>query len=273
MKISYVSDLHLEFLDYYDFSNDPGGDVLILAGDISTAWLWRPDRTDQDGRSFQKYVKNSFKPKLTDKYDRVFYILGNHEHYRYQFKASAPTIIDALKHYGMDNVTLLDNTSVLYQNKLFVGSTLWTDFEGQNPTVMMTVHKGMNDYRIIADDTGKEAITPEYTLAQHDYSLKYIKHCVSESKNNGMEVIVITHHVPSSKSLSARHVGNGLDGAYYTNLNDYMADLENVPLWFHGHTHQNFDYTVGKVRVLANQRGYNSERSYIDFAGTKQVEL
>jgi hypothetical protein len=30
-------------------------------------------------------------------------------------------------------------------------------------------------------------------------------------------------------------------------------------LWSHGHTHDSFDYTVGRTRVLSNPKGYRDE--------------
>jgi Icc-related predicted phosphoesterase len=33
--------------------------------------------------------------------------------------------------------------------------------------------------------------------------------------------------------------------------------LEHQPcLWIHGHTHESFDYEIGKTRVICNPRGY-----------------
>ena len=66
MKFSYVSDLHLEFKDYPDFSKEDGGDVLLLAGDIITAYSLTSWRTDKNARSYQKYMKGPFK-NLIDK--------------------------------------------------------------------------------------------------------------------------------------------------------------------------------------------------------------
>jgi hypothetical protein len=77
MKISVMSDLHLEFAPLSDL---PGGDVLILAGDI---WLYRdmrPERNDAGSRSRRKrYVK--FCREELSKYRHVLIITGNHESY------------------------------------------------------------------------------------------------------------------------------------------------------------------------------------------------
>ena len=56
MKISYLSDIHLEFLDWPDFSKESGGDVLLLAGDITTAAMIRSYRTDKDAKIGRAHV-------------------------------------------------------------------------------------------------------------------------------------------------------------------------------------------------------------------------
>ena len=67
MKISYLSDTHLEFLNWPDFSHESGGDVLLLAGDITTAAMLRSHRTDADAKKHSKYL-TKFKKDLIDKY-------------------------------------------------------------------------------------------------------------------------------------------------------------------------------------------------------------
>jgi len=87
MKLNFVSDLHLEF---GPISFTEKGDVLILAGDITT----------ENDTSWIKTVSKNFKD--------VIYVLGNHECY-YQSLGSAYKI--AKKHLPK-NVHLLQNESI-----------------------------------------------------------------------------------------------------------------------------------------------------------------
>ena len=68
--------------------------------------------------------------------------------------------------------------------------------------------------------------------------------------------VVITHHAPSRKGLNPLHIGNGLDGAYASNLDDLVAGLDRVPFWIHGHTHIRRQYRIGGTQVVANCRGF-----------------
>jgi len=35
-----------------------------------------------------------------------------------------------------------------------------------------------------------------------------------------------------------------------------MIQASHIPLWIHGHTHDNVDYRIARTRVLSNQCGY-----------------
>jgi len=48
-----------------------------------------------------------------------------------------------------------------------------------------------------------------------------------------------------------------LSAAFASNL-DHL--VERADLWIHGHTHDNFDYQLGRCRVVCNPRGYVWER-------------
>ena len=68
-------------------------------------------------------------------------------------------------------------------------------------------------------------------------------------------VVVFSHHAPSKKSAHPRYPNDySINGCYSTDLEYLMGDR--VKLWFHGHTHESFDYMVGSTRVVSNPRGY-----------------
>ena len=46
-----------------------------------------------------------------------------------------------------------------------------------------------------------------------------------------------------------------MSAAFASNMDDFI--LEHQPrLWIHGHTHESFDYEIGKTRAVCNPRGY-----------------
>jgi predicted phosphodiesterase len=271
MKIGYTSDLHLEFLDFPDFSNDPGGDVLILAGDILTAFSLAPWRTDKGAIKLRKYLADHFKPQLLDKYSAIYMVLGNHEHYHCIYQKTDEYLRRYLADNNLHNITLLNNTCVTVGDYKLVGATLWTDFERGNPISMANVAQGMNDYRIIWNNEIGKPLTPAVTYNDHQISRDYIAQCAAQFADN--KILVVTHHGPTNQSLHREHVGNGIDGGYCSDLSNLILDNPNITHWISGHTHIISQYNVGDTQVLANCRGYRGESSYRQWNGVSHFEV
>ena len=84
MKINLVSDLHLDISKYLEL---PGGDVLIIAGDACEAKSWHREfhETKLIDRTPGGFPCADFFKFQCAKYRKVFYVMGNHEHYHGKF--------------------------------------------------------------------------------------------------------------------------------------------------------------------------------------------
>jgi predicted phosphodiesterase len=280
MKVSYLSDVHLEFGRYPSFQKEEGGDVLILAGDILTAHMISGHRTDADSSKLKKYLLNKFKPDLTDKYKHVLYCMGNHEHYNYIYRNTFFDIQSWLISNGFDNVRVMENDTTVIDGVRFIGATLWTDYDGCSPLSMRIAYDMMNDYKVIGSQdvtdmnyfnrNDNRKITPEFILQVHTQSRDHIRLVASESKE---PVVVFTHHPPSFQSCNSLHSGNSLDGAYATNLSNMILDTPQIKYWISGHTHMSCKYEIGGCQVLSNQLGYYFQSGYKAFKGTRNFEI
>ena len=146
MKVSLVSDLHLEF----GYQEMAGGEVLILAGDIAEARSIRKHHHStklvQDTPIEEFRCSEFFKHECA-KYDQVFMVSGNHEHYHGRFDKT----YDELKSILPKNVTLLENEVVNYKGVMFMGATLWTDLNKGDSITAFTLKSFMNDYKVITN--------------------------------------------------------------------------------------------------------------------------
>lgn len=261
MKIHLCSDLHLEC----GYQELPGGEVLILAGDICESRALK--------KEFHSTRLLDLKPgtyKWYDffwhecvKYDRVYYVMGNHEHYGGRFDRTA----DELKSVLPENIRLLDDECEEYGGVLFIGGTLWTDLNKGNPMDVHTARFGMNDYRAIkvhntANDT-YHRLTPEITIKAHRNTKDYIRLMLNEKPQT--PTVVITHHAPSTLSINERYSHDSLNSAYVSNLSELILDHPNIRYWVHGHLHDAVDYMIGSTRILSNPRGYNGYEDTSDF--------
>jgi hypothetical protein len=259
MYINLMSDLHLEFADL----ELPGGDVLILSGDLCEAKNIKKDHYDPEMVLFEHERKDRrpdrwyrfLEEECSKKYDHTIYVMGNHEHYGFQFHKTYNYIQSQLP----DNVFLLENETHIVEDVTFVGATLWTDMNKGDALTKFHVSQAMNDYREVTMFNESKnlyhRLTPDRTEQEHHNSRQYIQHVVS--KNPSGKFVVVTHHAPSKMSIKPRYAGDHLmNGAYSSELGDFILDHPQIKVWTHGHTHDTFDYMIGSTRILCNPRGY-----------------
>ena len=254
LKISLCSDLHLEF----GYQELPGGELLILAGDVAEARGIRKHHSStkviQDTPDTFYRCSEFFKWEC-EKYDQVFMVMGNHEHYHSRFDKT----YDELKSILPKNVTLLENEVVDYKGVMFMGATLWTDLNKCDSLTAFHLKQYMNDYRVIQNYYPAKQLyhklTPEHTAATHFKTKQYFRTVLE--MNRDKPFVVITHHGPSYASINEKYKADRLmNGGYVSDLSELILDFPNIKTWVHGHMHDPVDYMIGTTRVLSNPRGY-----------------
>ena len=238
MKVKLLSDLHTEFWEGREVLHPGTGEVLILAGDIGVVDTFGT----ADGKSYERLLK-----QCNEGYDKVYYVMGNHELYHGCIDVSPIELLDALGDYK--NIKLLDNTSEYYNGVHFVGGTMWSNFENMNQDVMEECGQVMNDYALISNQ--ENVLTPTDTLIKHKETTKWFEQCVGTL--NG-PVVMITHHAPSLQSVQRNLTTNG---AYYTDMSYLIKKFPHLVNWVHGHCHATNDYNIKQCRVMSNAYGYD----------------
>ena len=235
MKIQYVSDLHLEHEDMA-FRVNKEADVIVLAGDITNA-----NHLDK----FENVMK-SINGKKT------FYVFGNHEHYG-NWIENVPGIWERYIGTKYPNLTILKDTQEEYNGHLFVGGILWSSFDlyGTPKESMEHARMGISDFVAIRHGAG--TLHPVTLIGWHNHTLSAIHKAVISAK---LPVVVVTHFLPSEKSVSPRWGKNPINPYFASNCEYYM---DGVKLWIHGHTHECFDYNIKDTRIVCNPRGYGNE--------------
>ena len=88
----------------------------------------------------------------------------------------------------------------------------------------------------------------------HNKMLDYIR-LTTEDKSK--KYVVVTHHAPTPLSIAECYKGDRLmNGAFHSDLSEFIMDRPQIKLWTHGHMHNVSDYVVGETRVVCNPRGY-----------------
>lgn len=234
MRIQLVSDLHLErferrFPQQRLVQPAPGADLLVLAGDI------------HNGVAALRTFGDWPVP--------VLYVAGNHEFYDHERPQTRDDLLQACQG---TSVTFLDNAVIVRDGVRILGSTLWTDFgvEGADPELAMQVVEGvLTDYRVIRAPGGP--LTAGQTLADHQRSRRWLQAELTQPFDG--PTVVVTHHAPHPLSIHPRFAGNPVNPAFVSDLTPLLPGAD---LWLHGHTHDSFDYRLGRCRVVANPAGY-----------------
>jgi Icc-related predicted phosphoesterase len=235
MRIQLFSDLHLEHSHRHPPFVLPAisADVVVLAGDID------------NGTRAIDWAEKTF-PDRT-----VLYVPGNHEYYDAELKTAAAALRARARRSA--NVQVLDNDELTIEGVRFLGSTLWTDFElfgrEKMDTVMAKSLKYVVDFRKIR--MGGDLLTPRQTVDLHRDAIAFLQARLEEPFAG--RTVVITHHAPHPGSVHPRWTGDLVNAAFVSDLSRLMGKSA---LWFHGHTHDSFDFRVRGTRVVANPMGY-----------------
>jgi Icc-related predicted phosphoesterase len=277
MRVDVCSDLHLEFADL----TLPGGDVLIISGDACEARYLKKSDYSPDSVQFSwedprkktgRYYR--FFEEECAKYRKTIMVMGNHEHYGGQFEKTYDLIQENLPAH----VQLMEKETAEIDGVLFVGATLWTDCNQGDGLTMYHLKSGMNDYRIITMKNGEiyHKLTPQRTFEEHIRTKEYIEQVLRNNRERAtpLPVVVVTHHAPSKLSIKPRYENDTLmNGGYSSDLSELMLDHPEIRVWTHGHTHDEFKYTVGETTVLCNPRGYAGYEPRADSWTTKGFDI
>lgn len=283
MKVAVCSDIHLEFAPI-ELKNTENADVLILSGDICVAKdLRNPDPYEIMDTKKSAMVHKFFR-ECCEEFKDVIYIMGNHEHYHGDFKYTYNMLKKNLGHNK--NLHILEKESLLIGDVTFVAGTLWTDMNKEDPHTLYAIRGVMNDFKIInnsnhiayfRDEDGNShervaRLGPDDVVVDHQEMLKYIESMCQINPNG--KVVVVGHHAPSKQSTHPRYKDEQLiNGAYSSDLGEFILDHPMIKLWTHGHTHEPFDYMIGTTRIVANPRGYEGYEELADSFKLKFVDI
>ena len=263
MKIQVCSDLHLEFSDI-NIKNEHSADVLILSGDIMVAQDLH-DHPEPVTSPYASYVQlgrrqesaqrfRNFLQRVSMAFPHVIYVAGNHEFYHGKFVDSIRVLREECAKFS--NIYFMEDDYKKIGDFLFIGCTLWTDMNRGDPVTLYTVAGAMNDYRVIRHDgQGYTKLRPAHTVSRHRHSLEFIREAIKSHPTD--RVILVNHMAPSVLSINERFKSDRvMNGAYFSDLSEFILDHPQIVMITHGHVHNPCDYMIGSTRVVCNPRGY-----------------
>lgn len=253
MLIQYCSDIHLEFVQnrLYLEQNpiEPKGDILILAGDIS---YWG-----------KKHFKHSFFDYVSNHFEAVYYLPGNHEFYSGKdLRIIDNEVYEAIR----DNVFLVNNKVITIGDVGLFFSTLWSEIPISKSLI---VESNVSDFHKIKY-RGKN-LNADIFNALHKVSLQFLNSAITSSKMN--KKVIVSHHVPSLLCNPDQYKNSDISSAFvseqFSLIEDWGADY-----WIYGHNHFNMgEQTIGKTKLVSNQLGYVQLGESIDYRESAYFEM
>lgn len=271
MKIAYASDIHLELnsgpaLD--ELRKNPP-DVVVLAGDIAT----------------HAGLLIVYATRLSAALNcHVVFTTGNHEYYdRIPIQIKDKELFDLTK--DEDKIHYLQDTHTIIDGVLFVGGTLWTDFEveglSRKPLIREDIRCSMNDFKqikVVRKNGDVRFWTPDYWEGFHMVTKTVINETLRNNSMCGdLPTVVVTHH-------GAHERLNGRDPYKQNYRAGYVSDLRYIysaycapDFWISGHTHETMEFRDPqwpKTLFCSNCYGYEmSEKEMVAAFEWKFIEV
>jgi predicted phosphodiesterase len=242
MKIRILSDLHLEFFrdngtKFIESLEVNDTDVLVLAGDINIS------------KGLKKCLD-----QFAAKFPKVLYIHGNHEYY----KTKRATVIEETIAAVINNNTnlyWLNRSVVNIDGVRFVGTTLW--FPKNKRTLKLK--NNINDFYCIED-------CDPWAFEENEKNIKFLNDEVKKGD------VVITHHLPSEKSVHKMYKDDPLNCYFVCEMDSLIIERQPA-FWIHGHTHFSMDYKIKDTRIVCNPYGYDSQETNKEFDKNFTIEI
>ena len=266
-KLTIISDIHEDIDKYYeqqgygpahDFSALKDQEFVIICGDISGNPI-----------NVKRWVNENI--------SRGVFVEGNHlgyeksGQYQIDFKQGAQRWLGS-QFDGSSGIKYLENNIHIVDDIVFVGCTLYTDFNLYNPTgdkkrqtsFMQTIQSGLNDFRhVMCEVDGNiQRVTAYDYLVWHNESIAYIEKICQEYPDK--KIVIISHHAPSKKSIAPQYqygMESRYNAGYASNLEWLIKKYKNIKLFCHGHVHCDNSYKIGQCRVISHPFGYHNENN------------
>ena len=253
-NIDLCSDLHIDQWDTnifnkypnghkkdfpFKFSNNTGAKYLIIAGDIS----------DNLNNSIN-YLND-----VTERYDKVLLVDGNHEHVnKYPKLYTTKYINERIQELNNDKIVYLPEQDYVDGTTVFIGKCGWWNYP-------VAYYSGNYDLSYfddwIPEFTDKQRL--EFILSVKDRAMqeaKVLKDKVERYQKdpNYEKIVIVTHCLPSD--ILSEDKKNRLD----TNYNSHFSEIVNgnyskLTHWFFGHTHEQLTGKINNIVFMTNPRG------------------
>lgn len=223
-SIQYVSDIHADVNGFFP-KITPFSKTLAICGDVGVP-------TNPVCRDFLRYCSDNF--------EKVFFVPGNHD-----FDCGSVFEPNKVERYEdiykvlcqkFNNVHYLNKGSIIHQDTLVIGLTLWSHLQLNHPNI-----------KINPENIEKL----QRSIIEHLEHVKWLE-CTLDN-NQDKKAIILSHFVPTFKLIEEKYKSHNTS-FFATNLERLIKP--NIHMWLCGHTHSTLQLTHNGVYLGVNAHGY-----------------
>lgn len=256
LYLKLISDIHEEFKDpdsedgyfHLEIPSRPTDKdtILAVAGDLNSSMY----------NSGPKKIVDSLE-RWSKQYKAVVYVMGNHDHWGGTIDRTPEKVDELIAERDLANVHHLNKSFVVIDGFRFLGMTMWGDF-AKDPITEWDLNQRWADLQRIRVAGGKyrRLRAMDVSTIHHDQTQwLYDILGVFKDLDDGIENIVVTHHLPHLNSVATRFLASPFNVCYQSDQTRILKERD-IKFWCHGHTHDSVDYEIHGTRVVCNPHGY-----------------
>ena len=244
MKVQIFSDLHLEFHKTYP-QIKRYADTLILAGDIGCI----------NKTCFKKFIHY-----VSNNWDKIYYVLGNHEYYHSE--KTYHNLKTLYKHFFSEfkNITLLDKSYEIVGNTCFIGCTLWGYCNKETTNISCLKNIKIKTINSIGD-ARTTCISKEFFNSLYSDESQWLIETINNIKQyKDIDKIVVITHYPLTTSGTSHPKYDPKNPLSATDI-DISSSNDTDITCISGHTHYSYNFMdiSSNIYHVSNQLGYKEE--------------
>ena len=253
MNFDLVSDLHIDHWGRSyetDWLYEQNSDILVVAGDTS-------DSVD---------ITCEYLHKLTNYYNHVLVIDGNHEHQNNMENLEA-SIQYWKSCISQTKATYLGDKQLLINDVKFIGICGWWSFDFGQPNIAahQTISTCKNHY-----DMTDTIIKNQMNQSLLDANLLANMMVEATLDPNVKDIIVVSHSLPHSSCISWNRYPPDYNvvGCYGNSRFQWTLDAdinEKCRYWVFGHNHDTKNIPYKYLRFVSNPRGRREDWNRVDY--------
>ena len=275
--VRIISDIHADINKHYNYTFDFKSDFVINCGDTSGDFYTTKDWIKTYMTEGVSVTGNHL--GYTDLGEKATYKPRKGRPLNIQPKNGQQKLLEYS--FSTSKTPVLSNTEYEFDDMIFLGNTLYTDFElfgEQNKIACMAeAASKINDFRYCQyfekskEKKGEKEIKGKIVPFTPSIHAELFKACVGwfrnrlryyREHNNTKPIILVTHHIPTPYGVEEQYKNDPLSAAFASDLRWFLKENPEIRLWAYGHTHHPHQYIIGNCRFVCNPFGYHNENNF-----------